>query len=69
MWKMYKENNSKSREEDIKLRGENHQVVDYNGMVVSLKDAKIWKEYDGNYFPPESYKIKLYENVSGNYAY
>tara|TARA_Y100000287_G_C14109172_1_gene299162 strand:+ start:624 stop:782 length:159 start_codon:yes stop_codon:yes gene_type:complete len=52
MWKMRKENDSKSREEDIKIRGENHQVVDYNGMVVSLKDAKIWNEYDGCYFPP-----------------
>tara|TARA_Y100000816_G_C25606259_1_gene324571 strand:- start:86 stop:289 length:204 start_codon:yes stop_codon:yes gene_type:complete len=63
------EDKVKSREEDIKKRGANHQVVDYNGMVVNLKDAKIWKEYDGEYFPPESYEIKLYENVSGNYAY
>lgn len=66
---MWKENNSKSREEDIKIRGENHQVVNNNGIVVNLKDAKIWYEFDGSYFPPESYKIKLYENVSGNYAY
>jgi len=46
-----------NREDDIKIRGENHKVYDYNGTIVKLKSAMVWYNNDNeNYIEPKSYK-------------
>ena len=45
----------KSRSEDIKYRGKNHLVYDYNGRIVKLESATVWYSQDGNYMEPRSY--------------
>lgn len=45
-----------SREQDIKYRGENHLVHDYDGKVVLLKDADEWNNFDGDYIEPRSFE-------------
>ena len=45
-----------SREQDIKYRGKNHLVHDYDGKVVYLKDADEWNNFDGDYIEPRSYE-------------
>lgn len=44
-----------SRDEDIKSRGENNYVHDYDGKKVKLKDASVWYSHDGNYIQPVDY--------------
>ena len=45
----------RSREDDIKSRGENNYVHDHDGKKVNLKDASIWFSHDGNYIQPADY--------------
>ena len=45
---------SKTREEDIKIRGENHLVFDHDGHIVKLKNAKVWYCKYGNYVEPHT---------------
>ena len=45
-----------SRDQDIKYRGKNYLVHDYDGKVVFLKDAKEWTNFDGDYIEPRSYQ-------------
>ncbi len=44
-----------SRTDDIKVRGRNHEVHDYNGKIVKLENASIWTNFDGDYVEPRSY--------------
>lgn len=44
-----------NRSEDIKNRGKNHLVYDYNGNIVKLEMATVWFSQDGNYVEPRSY--------------
>lgn len=46
----------KTREEDIIIRGEDHEVYDYDGRLVILKNSKVWYNNDGNYVEPRSYE-------------
>lgn len=43
------------REEDILDRGSDLLVYDYNGNIVSLNDAAIWYNSDGDYFQPKAH--------------
>ena len=45
-----------NRKEDIKNRGKNHLVYDYNGNIVKLEMATVWFTQDGNYAEPRSYE-------------
>ena len=47
---------SKNREEDISIRGSNHEVYDYDGHIVKLKNAKVWYSDHGNYVEPTSHE-------------
>ena len=48
-----------NRKEDIKARGANHKVHDYNGKIVLLKAATVWYNNDGNYVEPRSYEESI----------
>tara|TARA_B110000285_G_scaffold141278_1_gene158060 strand:- start:509 stop:745 length:237 start_codon:yes stop_codon:yes gene_type:complete len=41
-----------SRTQDLKLRGSDCLVHDFDDNVVSLKDAKIWFNHDSDYVQP-----------------
>lgn len=41
-----------NRDEDIKLRGPNLKVYDYDRQIVKLLHAKMWYNNDGNYVEP-----------------
>lgn len=45
----------KDRHEDIKSRGGDCMVHDYDGKKVMLRNAKIWFNNDGNYVEPRDY--------------
>lgn len=47
---------TRNREEDISIRGNNHEVYDYDGRNVLLKNAKVWYNNDGNYVEPTSHE-------------
>tara|TARA_B100000900_G_C20529596_1_gene695742 strand:- start:778 stop:1068 length:291 start_codon:yes stop_codon:yes gene_type:complete len=47
----------KDRYEDIKSRGGDCIVYDYDGKKVILRNAKIWFSNDGNYVKPKDYDI------------
>lgn len=46
----------RERELDIRQRGDSHMVYDRNNNVVKLKLANIWRNRDGMYAKPKSYK-------------
>lgn len=48
-----------NRKEDIQQRGRDCLVYDYNGSIVSLKEAVIWYSHDGNYMEPEIYNFNF----------
>lgn len=50
-----------NREEDIKLRGRNCLVYDYDGSIVILEKAKIWYSHDGNYMEPRDIEEPYYD--------
>lgn len=47
----------RDRYEDIKFRGGDCTVIDYDGKKVNLKNAKIWLNNNGNYVKPKDYDI------------
>ena len=40
------------RNEDIRLRGRDTLVHDYDGTIVKLSQAKMWYNYDSDYVAP-----------------
>lgn len=53
------ETNFEDRNQDMKERGKNILVYDYNGEVVTLSKAKIWYNNNGDYVEPRKfYPIK-----------
>lgn len=44
----------KKREEDLKERGKEHPVYDYNGKIVELKAATLWYDENCVYVKPKS---------------
>lgn len=53
----------KKREEDLKERGREHSVYDYNGKIVELRAATLWYDENCNYVKPESTET-LYCSIS-----
>ena len=47
---------AKTREEDINIRGKRHEVYDYDGHIVTLENAKVWYNNEGNYVEPITYQ-------------
>ena len=44
------------RNQDIKIRGENLLVYNYNKEIVELKNAIIWYDNEGKYVIPKKYE-------------
>tara|TARA_Y100000816_G_scaffold290555_1_gene279535 strand:+ start:307 stop:549 length:243 start_codon:yes stop_codon:yes gene_type:complete len=44
-----------SRDEDIRIRGEEIKVFNFKGEIVRLKDCDIWENTYGDYWPPDEY--------------
>ena len=44
----------KAREEDLKERGKEHPVYDYNGKIVELRAATLWYDENCVYVKPKS---------------
>ena len=44
----------KAREEDLKERGNDHPVYNYNGKIVELRAAELWYDDDCKYIKPKT---------------
>jgi hypothetical protein len=66
---MMKESIPLNRTQDLKLRGSDCLVHDYDNQIVPLKDAKIWFNFDNDYVQPRDTISEINKKKKKSFTY